>query len=291
MSTYFLIYNATGGGGGNSEPQYQIVDGNCNPQAWTSGIVPIPSALPQTGTLASDPVTRFDSITPTLSTRPVASTGVGQQNYNFTSFTFLNNDRCVNCILEDLTLRYNGFIPGPTNPNVDYQEAGVFDGGDEEFISVESGEPCPCSTAVICFAADTSVITSTGPKMIQDITSSDTINGKQVHSLVSSIVRKNTDQLIKISKDALGENKPDKDTVCTVFHMILDGEDWTQAHNLVNGTTVTRFSNPENTRVYNILLADEAWGTMFANNLVTESLHPENESAKKAYASKKTITM
>jgi hypothetical protein len=199
-------------------------------------------------------------------------------------------DAIVNCTDFDIDYEPAGIVNG-VNDGFGVGFTVVDNGGvlELDFPSV-SGVECPIEGSVICFVKDTQIVTSNGLKEIQNITSQDKINGVQVHSIVTSIVSKNTDQLVMIAKDALGKNKPDKDTTCTVFHMILDGDDWKQAHQLVNGTTVTRFSSPENTRVYNILLADKSWGTMVANNLVTESLHPENEAAKKIYAKSQVIS-
>lgn len=139
---------------------------------------------------------------------------------------------------------------------------------------------------IICFPANTPVITSTGEKFIQNITCADKINGKQVHSVVTSIVPKNKMMFIKMSKNSMGINVPNKDTVCTENHMIYYDKMWVPSKLLVNYSTITVFSEPENTLVYNILLVDKNWGIMSVNNLITETLCPVNKIAIEYYKSK-----
>jgi hypothetical protein len=153
-------------------------------------------------------------------------------------------------------------------------------------------------TNPICFQKDTPVTTSKGIKLIQHITKQDTINGISVHSLVTSLIPKNEQYFVKISKDSLGYNIPSQDTICTIYHtirvnlkknlkLVVAQNVWVQAIFLVNNINITLFSEPKDTLVYNVLLVDNIWGTMIVNNLLTETLHPDNNVAKSYYNSKK----
>jgi hypothetical protein len=144
-------------------------------------------------------------------------------------------------------------------------------------------------TNCTCFIADTPVVTSKGIKHIQDITCNDKINGVEVHSLVTSLIPKDKKYFVNITKDSLGPNIPSQNTVCTIYHKIFTNNTWKQAKLLINGTTITQFSKPEDTLVYNILLKNNKWGTMFINNLCTETLHPDNEISKCYYNLKKQV--
>lgn len=168
--------------------------------------------------------------------------------------------------------------------------ATVFNNGDSGMSTLLFSIPI-VSGNTTCFLADTIVSTSNGEKKIQNITNKDKINNIQVHSLVTSMVPKNKKMFVLISKDAIGPNIPNKNTVCTNKHKILSNGKMIEAQFLVNNKTITRFSKPDDTLVYNILLVDNVWGIMHINNLVTETLHPTNKLAKYHYNKKDILEL
>jgi len=83
-----------------------------------------------------------------------------------------------------------------------------------------------------------------------------------------------TDGLIQVERGALGPNMPDRDTRVSANHGILFHGALVKARHLDGGKRV-----PYNGEVlYNVLL--EKPGKMVANNMVVETLHPDNGIAR-----------
>lgn len=143
------------------------------------------------------------------------------------------------------------------------------------FILINSSwVPIDTSTANIalpnckCFVENTPVLTDKGIKMIQDITSNDSIYGKQVDKVVKSIA---LNDLTLIKKDAFGPNTPSQDTTCTSHHKLFVNNRWIKAMRLVNGSTVLAVPVTELTYVYHIKLENNHLGYMNVNNLFAET--------------------
>ena len=135
------------------------------------------------------------------------------------------------------------------------------------------------SNAISCFVAEEVVETDQGLVKIKDITKKHSIRGMRVKYL-SKITIKHS-YIVKINKHALGENRPNKDTLCSPRHGIyLNDNDkrFVVLQKLINNNTITKVDINKNTDLYNILLEDNIHSYMYVNNLKVETLHPSNPS-------------
>ncbi len=131
----------------------------------------------------------------------------------------------------------------------------------------------PVST--VCLVAGTKVLTDQGYVAIEHIIEGvNTINKKPVVGITRNVTPERF--LIRIAKGALGQNVPSEDTVMTSKHKVLHLGKLVEAGTLVlpgvsrvvyNGSTL-----------YNVL--QDQYGIMFVNNMIVETLHPDNLLAK-----------
>ena len=117
-----------------------------------------------------------------------------------------------------------------------------------------------------CLLKGSIVHTEAGRKMVQDVTTDDTINGLRVVDVLKKL---SNEDLILIQKNALGLNQPNKDTYITVNHKVFVGMN-TQlsCKKLLNNDTI-RYANIGQSIVYNIELEKYSW--MLVNNLRVET--------------------
>lgn len=130
-----------------------------------------------------------------------------------------------------------------------------------------------------CFAAGSIVETDQGNIKIENINKNNhTINGNKIIAITKTkLIGK---EIVTIEKDALAENIPLQKTFVSPTHMILYNNDmkqakWIAENNNINGAY---FSPYNNETLYNILM--EEYGLMKVNNMITETLHPNNLIAK-----------
>jgi hypothetical protein len=109
------------------------------------------------------------------------------------------------------------------------------------------------------------------------------INKHTVHNQRIVAVTKTINKspyLICIKNSALGENVPSQDTTMTKDHMLYYKEGKINANRLEE--LETNVCKVENTKcvLYNVLL--ESYANMNVNNMMVETLHPDNIIAKMA---------
>ena len=131
----------------------------------------------------------------------------------------------------------------------------------------------------ICFTSDALVLTDQGYIKIDQID----INKHTVHNQRIVAVTKTINKspyLICIKKSALGENVPSQDTTMSKDHMLYYKEGKINANRLEE--LETNVCKVENTKsiLYNVLL--ESYSNMTVNNMMVETLHPDNIIAKMA---------
>jgi hypothetical protein len=142
-----------------------------------------------------------------------------------------------------------------------------------------------------CFPAGTPVLTDQGIINIEKINPKiHTINNKKIVAVTKTIT--NEKHLVCIEKNALGDNIPNQQTIMSSSHCVVYKNKFIPARNLKNF-----IENKEdiykikydNEILYNILM--ETHETMNVNNMIVETLHPENIFAKLYYGnySKKDI--
>jgi uncharacterized membrane protein len=138
-------------------------------------------------------------------------------------------------------------------------------------------EPTPIPISNICFPAGTPVRTDQGIINIDQI-------DPQIHTIASKnilcITRTTTldTYLISFEKNSLGRNVPYQKTVMTKDHKIMFKGRLVQAYRLLSFFDKVKKVKYTGETLYNVLLKDH--GTINVNNLVCETLHPDNIIAK-----------
>ncbi len=140
--------------------------------------------------------------------------------------------------------------------------------------------PTPTPTPLIsdiCFPAGTPVKTDQGIIAIDKInTLQHTINGKRILHITQTVSEDK--YLICIEKGALGKNTPMSRTVMSKNHKILYEASMVPVERLLDLTADVKKVKYDGQLLYNILL--EKHGVVQINNLICETLHPDNRVAK-----------
>lgn len=129
----------------------------------------------------------------------------------------------------------------------------------------------------ICFPAGTPITTNQGNIPIEKINPDiHTVRNKKIVGITKTITQDK--YLVCFEKDALGNNIPSQKTVISKDHCILNNGKMTKAKDFIN-----KFENVyrvEYTKevLYNVLMEEP--DKMMVNNLICETLHPENGVAK-----------
>jgi uncharacterized membrane protein len=135
--------------------------------------------------------------------------------------------------------------------------------------------PQPISN--ICFPAGTPIQTDQGIVNIDRI-------DKNIHTIrqkpILHVTRTTTldKYLISIEKNSFGRNVPHTKTLMTRDHKIMFEGRLVSAYRFLDYTDTVKKVKYNGETLYNILLAD--YGTINVNNLICETLHPENIIAK-----------
>jgi hypothetical protein len=131
--------------------------------------------------------------------------------------------------------------------------------------------------APICFMKDTIVKTDQGDLKIQDINPNiNTINREKIITISKTIHP--DEYLVKLNKDDISQDVPDKLTIVSPQHKILYNNKLTRVMDLpmVEYPGKNMIKNNNDT-LYNILT--ENYSTYIANNMVSETLDPENRTS------------
>ena len=135
--------------------------------------------------------------------------------------------------------------------------------------------------ADICFPSKTPIQTDQGIIAIEKINPSiHTINNKKIVHITKTISK--DEYLVCFKKDSLGPNYPSADTTMSKEHKVYYAGKMTEAGELMDGIKVEY--NGE--ILYNILM--EEYSQIVVNNLICETLHPDN-IVSKMYMGKKTV--
>lgn len=154
--------------------------------------------------------------------------------------------------------------------------ADTSDFSDPFLITITSG-PTPTPISDICFPAKTPVLTNRGYVNIDEIDPKiHTIRDKKIVAITQTITQDK--YLVCIEKDALGKNYPTKTTYISQNHEIFYKGKMVRAKELLKELTKVRTVAYNKEILYNVLL--EQHDKMLVNNLICETLHPENYIAK-----------
>jgi uncharacterized protein YjdB len=130
--------------------------------------------------------------------------------------------------------------------------------------------------SIICFVAGTPVETDQGAVPIETLDPErHTIRNKRIVGVTKTWSPHAW--LVEFEPHALGENKPTARTVMSMYHKVDHDGVMTSASRLINGTTIKKVPYNRET-LYNVL--QDEHGTMIVNNVVCETLHPDNITAK-----------
>ena len=129
----------------------------------------------------------------------------------------------------------------------------------------------------ICFPAGTPIKTDQGIIAIDQIdTKYHTIAGKRILDITQTITLDR--YLVCFPKHCLGLNRPCADTIMTKEHKVMYKGKMVQAYKFLNISSEVKRVKYSGETVYNVL--QEQYGTMIVNNLICETLHPDNLIAK-----------
>jgi hypothetical protein len=138
-------------------------------------------------------------------------------------------------------------------------------------------DPDGVVTAFTCFAAGSMVETDQGNIAIERLnTNKHTIGGKKLVAITKSISP--DDDLVCIEEGALGENQPSQKTIVSLNHLISFNGEMVKAKNLCKDNENVNYINNDKQILYNVLM--EEYDEMKVNNMVTETLHPDNVVAR-----------
>lgn len=135
--------------------------------------------------------------------------------------------------------------------------------------------PIPASN--ICFPIDTPIQTDQGIIPIQFICPiNNTIAGQPIQHITMTTTM--DPYLISFEPHALAHNCPTKPTVMTKDHKVLFQGQLVPAYRLLDYSDKVKKVPYDGDILYNVLL--EEYSTLVVNNMVCETLHPENLIAK-----------
>ena len=144
-------------------------------------------------------------------------------------------------------------------------------------IYVPPPPPPPNLSPPICFPQGTPVLTNLGPVAIEKLNpDKHTIRGHNIVAITQS--RPLQKHIVCFEKDALSKNVPSQQTLCSMEHKVFYKGEMTKARNLVDLCENVTFVPYNGETLFNVLLKKH--DKMMINNLICETLHPENIAAK-----------
>ena len=135
----------------------------------------------------------------------------------------------------------------------------------------------PPSSAPICFPKGTPVLTNLGPIAIEKLKpEKHTIRGKKIIAITKSIPLQK--HIVCFEKDSLTKDVPSQRTLCSMEHKVFCKGKMMKARDIVNVCEHVTFIPYNGQPLYNVVLKKQ--DKMMINNLICETLHPENIMAK-----------
>jgi len=132
-----------------------------------------------------------------------------------------------------------------------------------------------------CFPAGTPIQTDQGVTAIEQLVPGEhTLRGKSIIAITQT--RPLQKHIVCFEKDSIGKNVPSQQTLCSKEHKVLYRGEMIKARDLADMCKNVKKVSYNGETLYNVLL--EKHGKMFVNNMICETLHPENIAAKFAKA-------
>jgi hypothetical protein len=160
--------------------------------------------------------------------------------------------------------------------NIQVQNRNVFGSGlPSDTSSITMSQP---EYSNICFLAGTPITVDQGIIAIDKIdTTIHTIRGKPIIGISKTI--SNGDYLMCFEKNALGPNVPTTRTIMSPLHKIMYNNNWVIAKDLFGKSRYKIKTVSYNEEcLYNVIM--ETHETMLVNNMIVETLHPDNPNSK-----------
>jgi len=149
--------------------------------------------------------------------------------------------------------------------------------GSKSGITVVETPPPDPATIPICFPKGTPVLTNLGPIAIEKLNPDQhTIRGHNIVAITQS--KPLQKHIVCFEKDALSKNVPSQQTLCSMEHKVFYQGKMTKARNIVDLCENVTFIPYNGETLFNVLLKKH--DKMMINNLICETLHPENIAAK-----------
>ena len=187
----------------------------------------------------------------------------------------------VKNVLDSAIDAYNENIQGSPLKEYNFQVTELISAGYSQQQLLDAGytkrQLRDAGLSVICFPAGTPVSCDQGVIAINNINvKRHTIRGKKIVAITRTITEEK--QLVCIKKDAFSKNIPCQDTITSMNHSFFYQGKMVKSKDLVNMIENVRFVEYDGCILYNVLL--EKHDKMVVNNLIAETLHPENRIAK-----------
>jgi hypothetical protein len=137
-------------------------------------------------------------------------------------------------------------------------------------------EPPPPPPAT-CFPAGTPIQTDQGVTAIEQLVPGEhTLRGKSILAITQT--RPLQKHIVCFEKDSIGKNVPSQQTICSKEHKVLYQGEMIKARDLADMCKNVKKVSYNGETLYNVLL--EKHGKILVNNMICETLHPENIAAK-----------
>ena len=128
-----------------------------------------------------------------------------------------------------------------------------------------------------CFPAGTPIQTDQGVTAIDQLVPGEhTLRGKSIIAITQT--RPLQKHIVCFEKDSIGKNVPSQQTLCSKEHKVLYQGEMIKARDLADMCKNVKKVSYNGETLYNVLL--EKHGKMLVNNMICETLHPENIAAK-----------
>jgi len=144
---------------------------------------------------------------------------------------------------------------------------------------------------ITCFPAGTPIQTDQGVTAIDKLVPGEhTLRGKNIIAITQTSPLQQ--HIVCFEKDSIAKNVPSQQTLCSKEHKVLYQGEMIKARDLADMCKNVKKVSYNGEGLYNVLL--EKQGKMLVNNMICETLHPENISAKFAKSkntSKKNVLL
>jgi hypothetical protein len=137
--------------------------------------------------------------------------------------------------------------------------------------------PTPTPTSNICFPAGTPILTNQGIISIEQLNPEiHTIRNKKIVGITKTITQDKF--LVCFAKDSLAQNIPSQQTIISQNHCLFYQGKMIQAKKFIDSFEHVTKMKYTGEILYNVLMEEHE--KMVVNNLICETLHPENGTAK-----------